>query len=94
VGQPSVQGGIPPAIVPLGAAGENEVVLEIRPEPIAVSADGIVYIFEGLGEGEAKTIEFEIRVPEDPGSAANAVIVSDAQDVERARGTRMETTIN
>ena len=93
VGQASAAGGIPPAIVPLGAGGENEAVLDVSPEPVAVSADGIVYVFDGVGEGETTTIEFEIRVPDEAGIAANAVIVSDAQDVERARGTRMETTI-
>ena len=93
VGQGTAQGGIPPAIVPLGAAGENEAISDVRPEPVAVSRDGIVYVFDGIDEGATKTIEFEIRVTGAPGPAANAVIVSDAEDVERARGARMETTI-
>ncbi len=93
VGRSSSEGGVPSPIVPLGFDHKNEAVVSSDPEATAVSEDGIVYFFDGIREGETKTIRFELEVPRDLGAAANAVIVSDGQDVERARGATLETTV-
>lgn len=84
---------LPVPIVEAGFRGRNEAILDIEPPARSVSEDGVSYIFEGLGEGESVTIDFVLEVPRDPGYAANAVIVEDAQDIERSRGVRLETTV-
>jgi hypothetical protein len=92
VGAPSAGGSARP-IVGVGARGANPSITEIDPEPLAVSDDGVVYQFEGLDVDESTAIEFSVRMPDDLGPAANAITVSDSQELDRARGVRIETTI-
>jgi hypothetical protein len=76
-----------------GPRGKDPNVISISPEPVAVDEQGINYRFEGLPEGEEVTIEFRVKVPMERGPAANSVTVSDGEDVERARGVRLETVV-
>jgi hypothetical protein len=84
---------LPQPIVDVGSRGKNEAVLDVRPEPVGVSDDGVVYRFPGIREGEARTIAFDLRVPARLGAAANAVQVYDGGDIERAAGVRLETRV-
>jgi hypothetical protein len=61
--------------------------------PAGISQDGVLYTFEGLDEGESGTFIFDVKVPEQPGTAANSVQVYDGQELERASGVRVETTV-
>jgi len=84
---------VPPPIVNLGAQGANPAVLEVSPEPTDVSSDGTVYRFGSLADGDSMTITFTLRVPREPGVAANAVTVYDGEEIDRARGVRLQTTV-
>lgn len=83
----------PVPIVGIGRDGTNPAVLEVSPEPRAVSEDGVVYTFEGLAEGDTTDITFTLRMPARPGVAANSVQVYDGRDIARARGIRLQTTV-
>ncbi|MGH2729764.1 MAG: hypothetical protein ACRDJI_04065 [Actinomycetota bacterium] len=89
----SLRGGVDNPIVGVGAKGENPNVVGIQPAPLKVSPDGIIYHFEGIEEGESTVIEFELTVPMTPGVVGNSVIVSDAQELDRARGVLLRTTV-
>lgn len=89
----SLVGGVDNPIVGVGAKGENPNVVGSEPEALKVSRDGITYHFEGIEEGESTVIEFELTVPTTPGVAGNSVIVSDAQELDRARGVLLRTTV-
>lgn len=84
---------LPTPIVDSGVGGRNPAVVAIEPEPNSVSSDAVVFAFDGLEEGESITIEFTLRMPDERGPAANAIIVYDGQDVGRARGVRLETIL-
>jgi hypothetical protein len=84
---------LPPPIVDVVARNGEGTVKEVRPQPTAISPDGVVYTFDGLPEGESVTIEFDLVVPSVDGPAGNAILVSDGQDPERARGVRLETEV-
>lgn len=84
---------LPAPIVDSGVGGRNPAVVAIEPEPNSVSSDAVVFAFDGLEEGESVTIEFTLRMPDERGPAANAIIVYDGQDVGRARGMRLETVV-
>jgi hypothetical protein len=90
----------PSAIVPLGARRQNRAVISVSPEPTGVSDDGTVYTFgplEGgaprIAEGESITVLFELRMPDEPGPAANSVQAYDGNEIERARGVRLSTEV-
>lgn len=84
---------LPTPIILPGVRGEADAVVDIDPEPRAVSDDAVTYVFGALAEGNSMTIKFDLRLPKDPGVAANAVIVSDGQDPERAKGERLATVV-
>lgn len=84
---------LPIPIVGRGFNGENPSVLEVRPEPKAVSDDGVVFTFDGVEEGGSVDITFTLKMPAVAGIAANSVQVYDGRDVERARGIRLQTTV-
>jgi len=86
-------GGVDNPLISAGAKSENPSVAGVEPEPSTVSADGIVYHFEGLAEGESTTIEFDLVVPETLGVVGNSVVVSDAAEIDRARGVLLQTTV-
>lgn len=68
-------------------------VRSVDPEPQAVGQGGVLFIFEGLPEGETMTITFELRVPNHEGTVGNAVQVYDGSDTNRARGVRLEAEV-
>ncbi len=84
---------LPRPIVDAAQTKENPAVASVDPEPVSISMDGVVYVFEGLAEGESTTITFDLVVPETEGLAANSVTVSDKDELDRARGGRLETEV-
>ena len=91
---------LPQPIVEVAPRGRSAV-LEIDPRPTAVSRDGVVYAFgpaesEGgpvLPVGESLEITFRLSMPVTPGPAGNSVQAYDGDQVERARGVRLESEI-
>ena len=86
-------GDIPMPIANGGPGGRDPNVVSISPKPVGVDDAGVNYRFEGLPEGESTEITFELRVPERPGIAANSVVVSAGEEIERARGVRLQTEV-
>lgn len=84
---------LPQPIVDAVAGRGNSAVVSVEPEPRSVSDDGVVYVFDGIPEGGSLRITFRLRVPVREGIAANSVTVSDATDLERAAGVRLETLV-
>jgi hypothetical protein len=84
---------VPTSIVDAGFKGHNPSVVSVRPHPVSVSQDGLVYRFKGLKEGSTAVVRFTLRMPSKSGVAANAVIVSDGRDLDRSRGLPLETTV-
>jgi hypothetical protein len=84
---------LPPPIVEVGFNGSNAAISAIRPRPVAVSADGVVYRFGSLGVGKSTTISFTLKVPRTPGVLANAMVVYDGGHTDRARGVRLQTVV-
>jgi hypothetical protein len=80
-------------IVDGAARGRNPAILSIDPEPLTVDRAAVVYQFEGLGDGESRTITFRLMAPTRRGIAGNSVQVSDGSDVRRIRGVRLETRV-
>lgn len=83
---------LPEPILAAGRNGKNPAIVDISPEPKAISPDAAVFVFDGLPEGESTTIEFTIRVPTSPGRYANSVTASDGS-LDRSRGVRLETQV-
>jgi hypothetical protein len=91
---------LPQPIVDVAPRSERAV-LEIDPRPRAVSRDGVVYAFgQAQGEGgpvlpvgESLEITFTLSMPVTPGPAGNSVQAYDGDEVDRARGVRLETEI-
>jgi hypothetical protein len=73
--------------------GESPSVVTVEPSPNGISDDAVVYTFDGIAEGEDAAYTFEVRAPDEPGVAANSVQVYDGQEVDRASGVRVETTV-
>jgi len=93
VGPSSGQSELPTPLVRLGADGESDAIVDIEPSPRATSQDGVVFTFEGLPEGESASYSFQVKAPVAPGVAANSVQVYDGQEIDRAAGVRVETTV-
>jgi hypothetical protein len=93
VGPRSGQSELPAPLVSLGVDGENPSIVGVEPSPRGTSQDGVVYTFEGISEGGTASYSFEVKVPDEPGVAANSVQVYDGQEVDRAAGVRVETTV-
>ena len=66
---------------------------DIRPEPRGQSPADATYAFQGIPEGESLTLEFDLRVPEGPGTFGNSVQVYDGSEVDRAAGVRLEIEV-
>lgn len=84
---------LPLPIVGIGSGKANPAIVAVDPEPRAISQDGVVYTFDGLEEGASTDITFTLKMPVRPGIAANSVQVYDGRDIERARGIRLQTTV-
>ena len=89
------QGGdpLPYPIVDPGAKHENPAIVSIEPEPDASSIDAVVFRFGALDAGETMTVEFELRIPEVTGPAANSVSVYPGEHPDRAKGVRLDTEV-
>lgn len=85
--------GVPTPLVAGGSQEQSPSIAGVEPEPRAVSLEGVRFVFGALDEGDSKTVRFEIVAPEEPGTAANAVIVSDTEEAERSRGVRLVTEV-
>ena len=77
-------------------AGRAVGVVDVAPDPVAESPDGVTFRFPGLADGESLKITFTLRIPErgamtgNPESVGNSVQVYDAEDPERARGVPLK----
>jgi hypothetical protein len=67
-------------------------VVSITPEPVATGG-GVRFGFGPLEAGEDTTVDFELRVPEETGPAANSIVVYDGAVPERSGGTKIETIV-
>lgn len=88
--------------LPLIGPGRNETnpsIVAIQPEPSGVSTDAVVFTFREidgaprLPEGESIEITFSIRVPVTAGVAGASVQVYDGQEIDRASGVRLQTSV-
>lgn len=93
VGVAGASGPLPAELVPVTTTSDNPAIASVSPEPRDVSDDGVVYVFDGLEEGESREITFDIRLPEDPGPAANSVSVYAGEDSDRIRGVLLQTEV-
>lgn len=93
VGVAAASGPLPNELVPITTTVDNPVIASVDPAPVEVSPDGVVYVFEGLDAGEATELSFDIRVPEQPGPAANSVSVYSGDDTERVSGLLLQTVV-
>lgn len=73
-------------------AGEQPSIVAVRPQPDATGG-GIRYGFGRLGAGDSTTVEFDLRVPESTGTAANSVQVYDGSNPDVATGARLTTEV-
>ena len=83
---------LPAPIVDVVPKNGSSAVVDVDPRPVAVG-NGIRYRFRPLQAGSSASLEFELRVPEQPGVAANAVLVYDGEDPARAKGVLLETNV-
>jgi hypothetical protein len=93
IGPSSGQSELPTPLVALGVDGESASIVDIEPSPRGTSQDGVVFTFEGLPEGESASFSFQVKAPDEAGVAANSVQVYDGQEIDRAAGVRVETTV-
>lgn len=85
---------LPPPIVDASPRRSRAgAVQDVVPAPRAVSPDGIIYTFDGLGEAERVVVRFMLRMPTTNGVVGNAILVYEGQDPNRARGVRLETEV-
>jgi hypothetical protein len=90
---PAQGGELPKPIVDGAAQHQNPAIVDIEPEPRAVSQAAVEFTFDGLAEGESTTITFRLTVPRTVGEAANSITVYDGSDASRARGIRLQTVV-
>lgn len=93
VGPAQGGGPLPYPIVDPGARRKNPNIAAVEPEPVGISTDAVVFRFGPLAEGESMTITFTLRVPAEPGPAANSITAYAGEDPSRARGVRLETQV-
>lgn len=84
---------LPLPLVEVSTPGDEGPVRSVDPEPRAVGQGGVVFTFGGIAEGEEMTITFELMVPDEAGKIGNAIQVYDGSDAERARGVRLEASV-
>lgn len=93
VGPGSGQSELPTPIVAPAVRRGLSAVVGVTPRPRATSRDRVVYVFDGLAEGETTELRFDLRLPETTGIAANSITVYDGEDPNRAAGARLETRV-
>jgi energy-converting hydrogenase Eha subunit A len=82
---------VPDPLVQAGT-GAGSSIVAVRPEP-AATGGGVRFGFGSLAAGESTTIEFDLRVPDVTGTAANSVQVYDGRDPDIAAGARLTTEV-
>jgi hypothetical protein len=92
--------GVAEPLVEIGARARSPSVVAVRPKPDATSSDGVTYKFsdpEGSGPvleaGRSFEVQFDVRVPAEPGRAASSVQVYAGEDPERSQGALLETEV-
>jgi hypothetical protein len=90
---------MPLPLIGLGRNETNPSIVSVQPEPSGVSSDAVVFTFREidgsprLPQGESITITFSIRVPVTAGIAGASVQVYDGQEIDRASGVRLQTSV-
>lgn len=91
---------IPEPLVAAGVRGRSPSISDVRPTPDATSPDGVVYKFANastsapiLKESESLRLQFDVKLPEEPGLVASSVQVYAGEDPERSRGALLETEV-
>jgi hypothetical protein len=88
--------------LPLIGPGRNEAnpsIVSVHPEPSGISQDAVVFTFRQvdgaprLKVGDSLEITFSIRVPVTAGVAGASVQVYDGQEIDRAAGVRLQTSV-
>ena len=89
------QGGseLPFPIVDPGSDKTNPNIIDVQPEPAAISPDAVLFKFPGLDEGDEMTVTFELRIPDVTGEVANSVTAYAGEDPSRAKGVRLSTQV-
>ncbi|MGH2754164.1 MAG: hypothetical protein ACRDLB_06985 [Actinomycetota bacterium] len=87
------QSDFPAPLVMVGTDRSTPSIVSVEPSPNGISEDAAVYTFDGLAEGATSSFLFEVKVPDEPGPAANSVQVYDGREIDRAAGVRVETTV-
>lgn len=72
--------------------GGTSSIVAVRPSPDATGG-GVRYGFGRLAAEESTTIEFDVRVPEISGTAANSIQVYDGSNPDIATGARLTTEV-
>lgn len=92
--------GVAEPLVETGALARSSSVVAVRPKPDATSPDGVTYKFsdrDGSGPvleaGRSFEVQFDVRVPAEPGRAASSVQVYAGEDPERSQGALLETEV-
>jgi hypothetical protein len=92
--------GVAEPLVDIGARARSPSVVAVRPKPDATSSDGVTYKFsdpDGSGPvleaGRSFEVQFDVRVPAEPGRAASSVQVYAGEDPERSQGALLETEV-
>jgi hypothetical protein len=92
--------GVAEPLVDTGARARSPSVVAVRPRPDATSPDGVTYKFSAPGgsgpvleAGGSFEVEFDVRVPTEPGRAASSVQVYAGEDPERSQGALLQTEV-
>jgi hypothetical protein len=92
--------GVAEPLVDIGARARSPSVVAVRPKPDATSSDGVTYKFSDpdgsepvLEAGRSFEVQFDVRVPAEPGRAASSVQVYAGEDPERSQGALLETEV-
>jgi hypothetical protein len=84
---------LPPPLIDVSRRGSSGPVVDVTPTPNGVSPDSVVFTFDGINEGDTKTITFNVKIPAEPGLYGNAVLVYEGSHPDRAKGVRLETHV-
>ena len=83
---------LPTPIVGGPAIGGASAVVSVEPEPVATGG-GVRFGFGELAAGEELIVDFDLRVPETTGPAANSIVVYDGSVPDRSGGSKIETIV-
>ncbi|HET7481386.1 MAG TPA: hypothetical protein VFK89_00860 [Actinomycetota bacterium] len=84
---------LPPPLIDVAAKREPGAITDITPSPNGTSPDRVVFTFDGIREGDSRTITFRVEMPADAGFYGNAILVYEGSHPGRAKGVRLETHV-